>query len=260
MVSVVTPQLPNETRWNRYIKCLEIYVQNKDVFMKIIDKYEEVDTNIRNIINNIALYKEVKHLISLLKPISISLDVLQRDSSTIADVTNEFLTILKSEELGIYNKCLQKRFDECITPAHILSYMLHPKYMGKGLTSDQEELARKWVNYIDKNFLPLIVKFSIKASPFPDTYFSDAIINNLSPAEWWESLKRYRDLENISNFVCHLFHCVASSASIERIFSNFRMIQNKLRNRLGLQTATKLVMAYKMLNSKDKQPTPDPDY
>lgn len=100
--------------------------------------------------------------------------------------------------------------------------------------------------------MPLIVKFSIKPSPFPGTYFSEAIINNLSAAEWWESLKLYSDLENISNFACHLFHCVASSASIECIFSNFSLIQNKLRNRLGLQTATKIVSVFKMLNSKDR--------
>lgn len=250
----VIPQLPSETRWNSHINCLETYVRNKDMFLKIIDEHEEeVDSNIRNIINNIALYKEVKNLISMLKPIKHSLNELQRDSSTIADVTKEFLTLLECEELRNHNKFLQKRFKECITPAHILSYMLHPKHMGEGLTNDQEEVARQWVNEIDKKFLPLIVKFSIKASPFPATYFSDTIVDNLSPAEWWESLKKYNDLESISNFVCHLFHCAASSASIERIFSNFSLIQNKLRNRLGLQTASKLVMAYKMLNSKDKQ-------
>lgn len=254
----VIPQLPSETRWNSHIKCLETYVRNKDVFLKIIDEHEEeVESNIQKIINNIGLYKEVKQLISQLKPINISLDVLQRDTSTIADATNTFLTLMKSEELRVYDKFVRKRFEDCITPAHILSYMLHPKYMGTGLTNDQEEIARKWVNDIDKNFLPLIVKFSIKASPFPATYFSEAIINNLPPAEWWESLKRYSDLENISNFACHLFHCVASSASIERIFSNFSLVQTKLRNRLGLQTATKLVMAYKMLNSKDRNLGPE---
>ena len=51
-------------------------------------------------------------------------------------------------------------------------------------------------------------------------------------------------------FAIHLFRCIPSSASIERIFSNFSFIQNKLRNRLGIDKASKLVMAYKMLNSQ----------
>jgi hypothetical protein len=44
----------------------------------------------------------------------------------------------------------------------------------------------------------------------------------------------------------------SSSAAIERIFSNFGMIQSKLRNRLGLVKAGKLVFSYRMLRGKDK--------
>ena len=39
----------------------------------------------------------------------------------------------------------------------------------------------------------------------------------------------------------------SSSASIERIFSNFGAIQTKLRNRLGLEKAAKLVTCYRSL-------------
>ena len=41
-------------------------------------------------------------------------------------------------------------------------------------------------------------------------------------------------------------------AAIERIFSNFGMIQSKLRNRLGLVKAGKLVFCYRMLRGKDE--------
>jgi hypothetical protein len=42
------------------------------------------------------------------------------------------------------------------------------------------------------------------------------------------------------------------SAAIERIFSNFGMIQSKLRNRLGLAKAGKLVFCYRLLRGKDE--------
>jgi len=48
----------------------------------------------------------------------------------------------------------------------------------------------------------------------------------------------------------HLHNCPASSASIERVFSNLSFIQNKICNKLGTDTASKLVFCYKMLNSK----------
>jgi hypothetical protein len=54
---------------------------------------------------------------------------------------------------------------------------------------------------------------------------------------------------------CHLLSIPASSASIERIFSNFSFIHTKLRNRLGVQRATKLVFCYRMLRG-----THDMDY
>ena len=39
----------------------------------------------------------------------------------------------------------------------------------------------------------------------------------------------------------------ASSASVERIFSNFSFVHSKLRNKLGVEKTAKLVMCYRML-------------
>jgi len=44
----------------------------------------------------------------------------------------------------------------------------------------------------------------------------------------------------------------ASSAAIECVFSNFGVIQTKLRNRLGLSKVDKLVACYRFLTSKDE--------
>jgi hypothetical protein len=41
-------------------------------------------------------------------------------------------------------------------------------------------------------------------------------------------------------------------AVIERIFSNLGMIQSKLRNRLGLAKAGKLVFCYRIIRGKDE--------
>ena len=44
----------------------------------------------------------------------------------------------------------------------------------------------------------------------------------------------------------------ASSASNERISSNFCLIQTQLRNKLGIQKGAKLVFCYRMLRGKDE--------
>ena len=41
---------------------------------------------------------------------------------------------------------------------------------------------------------------------------------------------------------------MASSASIERVFSSFGLVHSKLRNRLGVEKAGKLVFLHKILN------------
>ena len=48
-----------------------------------------------------------------------------------------------------------------------------------------------------------------------------------------------------------LHSACASSASIERIFSSFGLIHNKIRNRLGVEKAAKLVFRYRMLRGKE---------
>lgn len=42
---------------------------------------------------------------------------------------------------------------------------------------------------------------------------------------------------------------VNSSASIERIFSKFGLVHSKLRNRLGVEKAGKLVIIFRVLNT-----------
>ena len=45
---------------------------------------------------------------------------------------------------------------------------------------------------------------------------------------------------------------LASSAAIERMFSNFGLIHTKLRNKLGIQKCEKIVFCYQMLRGKDE--------
>ncbi|KAK2148191.1 hypothetical protein LSH36_510g00030 [Paralvinella palmiformis] len=55
-----------------------------------------------------------------------------------------------------------------------------------------------------------------------------------------------------SDFVVCLLQSPASSASIERIFSNFGQIHNKDKNKLGNNTASKLVFCYRLLRGDEE--------
>ena len=58
--------------------------------------------------------------------------------------------------------------------------------------------------------------------------------------------------KDLCQIATKLMNLTASSASIERVFSSFAFIQNKLRNRLGLAKPAKLVMCYRALRGNEE--------
>jgi len=63
---------------------------------------------------------------------------------------------------------------------------------------------------------------------------------------WWTCVKKTCKGVNpgLCDLAIMLICLLSSSASIERIFSNFGAIQTKLRERLGLEKAAKFVSCY----------------
>ena len=133
---------------------------------------------------------------------------------------------------------------------HFLAYLMNPFYKGKNLTQAQEESARKCLQDINPQYVSYTILFQSEEEPFPKTYFSPDVVNSISPAMWWKNLKKSGIDTNFLELMEHLQGCPASSASLERVFSHFSLIQNKLRNRLGLETSSKLVFCYMMLRCK----------
>lgn len=143
-------------------------------------------------------------------------------------------------------------------PFHFLANMMDPKYQGKRLSADQEKMAEEWVQLKKPEFLPFIYKFNLKdANTFSPRLFEENIIKSLSSSDWWrlmeQKINKIKDNQlpkNFCSFFYKLLDCPASSASIERIFSTYGLIWSKLRNRLGIEKATKLVRIYKNLRSE----------
>ena len=90
-----------------------------------------------------------------------------------------------------------------------------------------------------------------RSKPFNKSYlFTDQILKEVSQSSWWKSIDPSRQSlsSDVINKICSLQTAVASSASIERVFSCFGLVHSKLRNRLGVEKAGKLVFIHKNLN------------
>lgn len=119
------------------------YIHSYEFYRKIIDDHEEdVDSSVNTIINNIGIYKECKGLANIFKPVSESIDVLQRETTHLAECVAEWCKLLTSPDLTSVKGLIKTRVEETMTPYHFIAYMLRPKYMGEGLCEKYVEQGR----------------------------------------------------------------------------------------------------------------------
>jgi len=77
------PQIPNETRWNSQITCVESYISNHQIYLQIRGENEDVPNEIGNIIDNIGLLRDAQHLLKQL--------------NVFGDALNKVIVIMKYE-------------------------------------------------------------------------------------------------------------------------------------------------------------------
>lgn len=250
------PQLPNDTRWNSQKECLKTFLKNYHKYVEIkLEHIEDFDKEIGNYLMNVGLYSEALNLCEQLEVISKGLDALQDDKATLSTAVEVWLDILENPSLSSYLPMLEKRFSENMEPFHFLANMTDPKYFGKRLTSEQEEMAEQWLADMYPNFLPYVLKLKLKDSDFfSATIFSNSVIENFSAKQWWHLIKsksikksiiNVPEAEEFCDFFIKLHSCPPSNASIERIFSTYSFVWSKVRNRLGNDKAEKLVKIYR---------------
>lgn len=82
--------------------------------------------------------------------------------------------------------------------------------------------------------------------------FSDEIMKNVNGIQWWLAQKDEPEIETqvwiLKSFLC----AVASSASVERVFSTFSFVHSDIRNKLDLEKSGKLEFLYKYCNYNEE--------
>lgn len=80
--------------------------------------------------------------------------------------------------------------------------------------------------------------------------FGDEDFLSLDPANYWDLLQS--DHAELSKIALQFVLLPASTASLERAFSMWSYVHNKIRNRLGLETSEKLLFCYHTINTLKK--------
>jgi len=244
----VKPQLPGDTRWKSQLDCLDSYMKNRPFMMQIVQEHAtEMDQSIVQKIMNMGLYNQVNDLAQQLRPVAAAIDQTQSDKCGLADACSIFKDLMANPVLAPHREKVKKRYQQAILPCHLVTYMLHPKYMAEGMSLEEVEQAKDWLINRNEAFLAPAIAFQAEAAPYPPTFFR-ASARTMNTLTWWKAVGSSADLPpGFYNLMITLHSACASSAAIERVFSSFGLIQSKLRNKLGAQKAQKLVFCYRML-------------
>ena len=153
--------MPIETRWNTLADSIESYLKNWTILFNICEeKREEIDKDIIVKISNIGLKRSAEDLLKIMKPIAIHLDMLQSDTTKIADVVRIWIDLINDVTDLINNDQMQifkKRYAQIITPYHLLAYKLTPKYLGRGLSDDEDNIIIEFVEEHYPHMIPLLI-------------------------------------------------------------------------------------------------------
>lgn len=256
--------LPQNVHWNTMADSIESYLENWSIIHKICtDNRSAVQSDILTSVEDIAMKNRAHEYLIKLKKNAGALDRVQSDNCTISEATSIWLTLQKYFENQVFDAdILQKvsnRFELGITPYHLLGYILDPRFKGKYLNQEQMDEALNYTNAYYPTVMAEIITYQAEGVPFSKYLFEEQTVAKISPLIWWMSLKK-----NISSdlfyLVKQLFTAVGSSAGIERLFSTFGLVHRKLRNRLGVEKASKLVSVFKSLNTIPKSTSSDIDY
>lgn len=243
--------LPSDVRWNSFSDCLEKYLSNWSIIVKVCDENrDKISKDVHLKVMNLGLKREAESMLEIMKPVAVALDTIQKNNCSLGDVVEVWKNL--KEKLGNNSKIsasFEKRYNQAMSSAHYLANLVHPSYCGAKLKEAEKEEAIEYANSkFGAQFLILVLKH--KAKSF---MHQDEVVKNLDPLEWWKSqVQQIPENKSIMENLEKLFSAMGSSAAVERIFSTFKLVQSELRNRLGNEKAAKLVFLYKLFNSKRK--------
>lgn len=253
--------LPSDVRWNTLADTLESYLNNWHILSKVCTENRlSIDRNIIAKIENIQIKNNAQDYLVHLKVIAVALDKCQRNSCTISDATDIWKEVLQHfenevEPTGSVSQeelsNVRNRYKMAVTEIHFLAYLLDPQYLGQKLTNEEVDVALSYVSDYYPDVMPEVLAFRAMAPPFKKYLFIKNTVQNTNCLTWWRAQKQFIS-KNLYVLTTQLFSAVASTAGVERLFSTFGLVHNKLRNRLGGERAAKLVTIFQHYNNKNK--------
>lgn len=238
--------LAGDTRWCGKVDEMKCFVKNRAAMKKVIaldDNPYETEPDVMQLLYSDAFYSEVQKHIELLEPIAIFIDFAQSDKTSLADGVGKIF------ELGIDLMIISaRRENQFLSKAAKLSYLLHPRHRGQHLSPNdiamlRLSLIRPLADVHHANSDTRHLENFLKSKDFFAQPELDLIRDD--PEVFWTTVEAIcPKLSKIALTYCKL---PASTAALERLFSQWSYVHNKTRNRLTQDKSEKLIHCYSSL-------------
>lgn len=202
---------------------------------------------VTRLIFNDEFVESVMKMLEIMDPIGQLINVCQKSTSSIADAIEEWVNLLHnaSPELKsiVDTRCRMSNVFKDIT---LIAHFLRPVYRGQKFTNDQSGQVSDFIfGKLDAEGLESFRLFSSgdgicaalnsKKITSPKTY-------------WFYAMRQHKQLAEIAT---QLLLIPALTAQLERLFSNCSFVHSKTRNRLSVETSSKLINIYFSLREND---------
>ena len=119
----------------------------------------------------------------------------------------------------------------------------------QNLPTAKYEEASSFIGTINPTLPGILAAYTMEDDvAFPSSVFNPEVKRVLKPVMYWQNAAKLCDellgAKAFCELMAKLSTCPSSSAGLERVFSSFGLVHNKLRNRLSNAHVEKLVKVY----------------
>ncbi|KAG5674167.1 hypothetical protein PVAND_004150 [Polypedilum vanderplanki] len=252
--------LPVTTRWYSHYISINDLINAKYACIKLVDTEPTIaditpkdkSKEVINLIRNNVFWEKAILLAKILEYPTKIIGIFENDSSTLDKVYHYFGELYKHFEHDIViQQLVKKRWDFIMTESIGISYMLSPASVLNNFYIDDDKIDimgqiksiadTRYGDDVGEKVLPEFTKFVDKIKNLNES--RKATILNLNAINYWKLIgfNEFPNLYKIASTTCGI---PCSSAASERIWSTYRFIHSRLRNRLGNDKIEKLVFIY----------------
>lgn len=236
---------PCDTRWCSYRDSYNCLVQNIH-FMKILivndQRLKKIKPTVKTLIFDDEFIDEVKDNIMLFDPICNLINIAQNSNSSAADVSHLWICLELPDKFNSFEDKLQSRKKMALNKYALCAYYLHPKYHDfakSKLSVEQLKIVQDFVlENLNADGIMDYHSFQEKNGIFKT--LRDKKI--MDPIAFWSMAAIHHPA--LTSLALKLQKIPASSAQIERIFSNWSFVHSPIRNRLDFNRSRKLLHVY----------------